>query len=153
MSPDPDDWFIRSVLIAVRQLDRSVDFYREIMNLKELAWDGEVAILGLGPPGTSVLILREATSHAIRHGQQALGLRVVCFNLGTRAQLDQVEERLRASGAFLARQTVSDDEAFDIVRGQDPDGLPIVFLSHEGIESLNEDHYRHVAMNMYGLDI
>ena len=153
MSPNASDWFIRSVLIAVRELDRSVEFYRDIMNLEELAREGEVAILGVDSPDTSALILREAAGHATRHGQQALGARVVCFNLASRAELDHVEERLRSLGAFLARQRLDEEDPLEIVRGHDPDGLPLVFLTYDGLASLGQDHYRHVVMNMYGLDV
>jgi catechol 2,3-dioxygenase-like lactoylglutathione lyase family enzyme len=145
-------WFIRSVLIAVRDLDRSVEFYRDVMNLEELTREGEIAILGMDTPETSALILREAERHAIRHGQQALGARVVSFNLATKADLDHVEERLRAFGTLLTRQLVG-GEQIEIVRGHDPDGLPLVFLTFDGFDVLPKDHYRHVAMNMYGLDI
>jgi catechol 2,3-dioxygenase-like lactoylglutathione lyase family enzyme len=153
MCPSESDWWIRSVLIAVRDLDSSVEFYRDVMNLEELRRDGEVAILGRNPSESSVLILREAVGHATRHGQQALGPRVVCLNLASRVELDRVEARLRDRGALVRRQRLPEEPPFEIVRGHDPDGLPLLFLTYEGFDQLPADHYGQVAMNMYSLDL
>jgi catechol 2,3-dioxygenase-like lactoylglutathione lyase family enzyme len=155
MSPSTADWWVRSVLIAVRHLQTSVDFYRDIMNLDELARDEQVAILGTHSTENSALILREAVAHATRHGQQALGLRALCINLGARAELDRVEERLRDRGALIRRQLLPEGKKppFEIVRGHDPDDLPLVFVSYEGLSLLPEEHYGSVALNMYGLDV
>ena len=153
MSRNEADWYIRSVLIAVRSLDRSIAFYRDVMSLELLARSGEVAILGEGTPRSGALILREVAGTATRHGQQALGARAVCFNLDTQAALDRVEERLGALGGSPTRRGLSEDDPLELVHGRDPDGFPIVFLSFEGFESLDAHHYRNVVMNMYGLDV
>ena len=155
MSTSTSDSWVRSVLIAVRDLDSSVEFYRDVMSLEELARDEQVAILGRNSRGTSALILREAVGHATRHGQQALGLRVMSFDLASKDELDHVEDRLRDRGALVARQRLPEGEEppFEIVRGHDPDGLPLVFLTYEGLDLLPADHYRHMAMNMYALDV
>jgi hypothetical protein len=38
-------WTIRSTLVAVADLDRSVDFYRELGPFDEIAREGEVSVL------------------------------------------------------------------------------------------------------------
>lgn len=146
-------WSLRSVLISVRDLQRSIDFSGDLVGLREVAREGEVVVL-CNPPDTSfALMLRQAGRLATRHGQQALGARALSFEVGSMEELDRVEERLQASGMFRARRPLDADESFPLVLGHDPDGLPLVFLTYEGAGSLTALHYRHVAAIMYTLDM
>jgi hypothetical protein len=87
-----DTWFIRSALIAVTDLNRSVAFYREVGPFEEIAREDAVAVLGDSSPGSIVLILRESrTTHNIRHGPQSLGLRSITFNVGSLSELDRID--------------------------------------------------------------
>lgn len=152
--PDADApaWSIRSVLVSVRDLDRSVAFYEEVMALREVVREGEVACLEHDDAGRVAIILREVRGQGTRHGQQSLGARAVCLDVGSTAALDEVEARLRAADAFDVRRPVDPAEPFEIVHGHDPDGLPLVFLTYSGA-ALSADHYRFGALSMYGLDV
>jgi catechol 2,3-dioxygenase-like lactoylglutathione lyase family enzyme len=145
-------WAVRSTLIAVADLDRSVAFYRELGPFDEIAREDLVAILGAVSPPSLALILREVegTLH-VRHGQQSLGLRSITFNVGSSGELDRIESVLRDRNLFTARQQVADG-ASELVRGRDPDNLPLVFVCYTGNGISAPDYYREVAHLVYSLD-
>jgi catechol-2,3-dioxygenase len=147
---DADPWTIRTALIAVGDLERSVAFYEEVGAFEQIAREDAVAVLGNGSPRTAILVLREARStHHIRHGQQSLGLRSMTFNVGSKAELDRVESALRDRDLLTSRQSMADGAA-ELVSGRDPDNQPLVFLYY-ALE-LGPDYYRAVARMVYSLD-
>src|ERR1700693_2686436 len=102
-------WVIRSTLLAVADLDRSVAFYRELGPFDEIAREDAVAVLGHVSPASILLILRESRgSHHVRHGQQSLGLRSVTFNVGSLGELDRIESVLRSRNLFTSRRPVAE---------------------------------------------
>lgn len=144
---------MRSVLIAVSDLDRSTAFYQEVTGCGVVLREDQVAILGSGMAAGLFLILRETSRGATRHGQQALGARGLTLDVGSAAELDRVEDRLRAHDLFRHRRPISPDEDFELVLGHDPDGLPLVFVAVGAVDSLSPEHYRHAASLMYSLDM
>ncbi len=154
MATDPvaQPWTIRSALVAVADLDRSVAFYRELGPFDEIAREDAVAVIGDASPPSIVLILREARSmHRVRHGPQSLGIRSITFNVHSLGELDRIESVLRGRDLFTHRQSVADGAA-ELLRGRDPDNLPLVFVCYIKVEGLGADYYRTVANLVYSLD-
>jgi hypothetical protein len=145
-------WTIRSTLIAVTELDRAVGFYRELGTFEVIVREDTVAVLGSLSPESIVLILREAESmHTVRHGQQSLGLRSINFNVGSLGELDRIESVLRSRDLFTSRQDVADG-ASQLIRGRDPDNLPISFVCYAEGEPKGPDYYRTVINLAFTLD-
>ena len=145
-------WAIRSTLLAVTDLDRSVAFFREVGPFDELARMDAVAVIGKASAASILLILRETRStHHIRHGQQSLGLRSITFNVGSLSELDRIESVLRDHNLFTSRQTIADD-ACEIVRGRDPDNQPLVFAHYAEDKTLGSDYFQAVSNLVYSLD-
>jgi hypothetical protein len=153
MPSDPvvQPWAIRSTLVAVADLDRSVAFYGEIGPFEEIAREDAVAILGGVSPASIVLMLREMRSiHHTRHGQQSLGLRSITFHIGSLGELDRIESVLRERDLFTARHQIAG--ASELVRGRDPDNLPLVFVCYADDGPLGPDYYQALAGLVYSLD-
>ena len=153
MPSDPvaQPWAIRSTLVAVADLDRSVAFYGEIGPFEEIAREDAVAILGGVSPASIVLMLREMRSiHHTRHGQQSLGLRSITFHIGSLGELDRIESVLRERDLFTSRQQIAG--ASELVRGRDPDNLPLVFVCYADDGPLGPDYYQALAGLVYSLD-
>lgn len=146
-------WWMRSTLIAVRDLARSSAFYQDVTGLPELLREDQVAVLGEGTPGSFALLLRQANRGAIRHGQQALGVRALCLQVGTTAELDRVEERLGSYGLMQERRTLIERDGSEIVRGHDPDGQPLIFAAVRSDLAYSTDDYRLIARLMYAVDM
>jgi hypothetical protein len=146
-------WAIRSTLLAVADLDRSVVFYQELGPFDEIAREDAVAVLGDVSPTSILLILRDTRSaHNARHGQQSLGLRAITFNVGSLGELDRIESVLRGHDRFTSRQPIAGG-ASELLRGRDPDNLPLVFVCFSPDEPFGPDYFGAIAHMVYSLDV
>ncbi len=144
-------WAIRSTLIAVAELDRSVAFYGDLGPFDVITREDRIAVLGDTSPTAAVLVLRETRSaFQTRHGQQSLGLRLMTFNVGSLAELDRIEPILRSADRFTDRQPI-DNGASEIIRGRDPDNLPLVFV-HYDAETVGPEYYGSIINLFYSMD-
>ncbi len=146
-------WSIRSALVSVRDLDRSSAFYCDVVGVKEVLREDQVVVLERKGPATTALFLRQAYRNASHPPQQSLGVRALSFDVGSAAELDRVEERLRALDAFRDRGRFDETEQFEFVRGYDPDRLALIFVADETGSGLSEEHYRAALLVMYTLDL
>jgi hypothetical protein len=145
-------WAIRSTLVAVSDLDRSVAFYQELGPFDVIAREQAVAVLGKVSPAAIGVILRQTERvDEGRQGQQSLGLRSEIFNLGSLAELDRIESYLRSRDLFTTRRN-SADNASDFVIGRDPDNLPLVFVYYAH-DTLGPDYYRKIIDLVYSIDV
>jgi predicted lactoylglutathione lyase len=145
-------WAIRSTLIAVSDLNRSIAFYQELGPFDVIAREQAVAVLGRVSPTSIGVMLRE-TEHIDegRQGQQSLGLRSEIFNLGSSSELNRIESYLRGRNLFTARRN-SADNVSDFIIGRDPDNLPLVFVYYAE-EVLGTDYYRNMLDLVYSVDV
>ncbi len=147
----PQPWAIRSTLVAVTDLDRSIAFYGELGPFEEIAREDAVAVLGDASPTSIGLILRENRgSHQVRHGPQSLGLRSITFNVGSLGELDRIESLLRSRGLFTARRQIPEGPA-ELISGRDPDNLPLAFVCYTE-DKIGPDYWQTVANIIYSLD-
>jgi catechol 2,3-dioxygenase-like lactoylglutathione lyase family enzyme len=149
---DGPAWSIRSVLISVKDLDRSSTFYQDVMNLQEAHREDQLVVLTRSLPGSMLLYLRRAYRAAVHQGQQALGVRALSCDVGSFAELDRVEQRLRALGAFVSREIIEGPERFEAVRGLDPDRLPLALVAQQPGRSLTAADNEKVWTRLYGVD-
>jgi hypothetical protein len=148
-----EPWALRSALITVTELDRSFAFYREIGPFEEIVRDDTVAVLGQPPRGSMFIILRQVQSrHAVRHGQDSLGVRSLTFNVKAIGELDRIESLLREHGAFTRRWTMADGAA-ELMTGRDPDNLPLAFGSYDESRLVGTEYYGAVAGFVHSLDV
>jgi catechol 2,3-dioxygenase-like lactoylglutathione lyase family enzyme len=148
---DGDGWFLRSVLITVSDLDRSVKFYKDVCELGEIVDDPDCAVLGAQTIGSPTLALRPAQGRGLRGGQQTLGVRACAFFVGSDAELDRIEERLKALSLFQDRQRRGKDGRISMVRGHDPDRLPLAFMNYP--LPLADEEQRDLLPLLYGWDL
>jgi catechol-2,3-dioxygenase len=145
-------WAIRSTLVAVTDLDRSVDFYQKLGPFDELIRENGVAVLGGKTTESVVLILRETQGmQSTRHGQQSLGLRSITFKVGSLSELDRIESVLRDQGHFTTRRNIADGSS-ELLLGRDPDNLPLAFVCYAENEQIGHDYYHAVANLVWSLD-
>ena len=144
-------WAIRSTLIAVTNLDRSIAFYRDIGPFDEVVRDNAIAVLGDPAPQSITLVLREARGIHPAHGQQTLGVRSMTFKFDDPAELDRVESVLREHDRFIWRRPLADGVSH-VIFGHDPDNLPLLFVYYPR-EAVDADYYRVIADLFYAVDI
>jgi catechol 2,3-dioxygenase-like lactoylglutathione lyase family enzyme len=140
-------------LISVKDLDRSSAFYQDVMNIEEVYRGDQLAVVTSSVPGSVLLYLRLAYRNAVHQGQQALGVRALSCDVGSFAELDRVEERLRALGAFRDRQIIDGSERFEAVRGLDPDRLPLALVAQQPGRTMTSSDYEEVWTLLYSMDV
>jgi len=150
---DGPAWSIRSVVISVRDLERSSTFYQDVLNMQEVHRRDQLAVLASSVPGSMLLYLRRAYRNAVHQGQQALGVRALSCDVGSFAELDRVEQRLQALGGFVDRQIIDGAERFEAVRGLDPDRLPLALVAQQPGRTMTSADYEEVWTRLYSMDV
>ena len=144
-------WSLRSTLIAVADLERSIEFYGELGPFRVMAREDAVAVVGDVTTTSPVLALRETRGrHQARHGPQSLGVRSITFNVGSTEEIDRIESFLRSRDLFTDRRQVRDG-ASDLLRGRDPDNMPLLFV-HYAADTIGSDYYEEAIGLFYTLD-
>jgi len=116
----------QSVLMNVEDLDRSVDFYREVLGFTPLSKKDQLAaVYAPHSDRTQVIVFRSVSSAAARRvGAGHVGIRAVVIEVDTLDELERIAAALDKRGCLLARH--GDDENWTAVFGNDPDQIAIV---------------------------
>jgi catechol 2,3-dioxygenase-like lactoylglutathione lyase family enzyme len=114
-----------SVVMFVQNLDRSVNFYREVLAL-EISDHSPTAALLTASDG-SQLILRAMGSGAV-HALGGVGVQYVIWTAADDAELDRCERVLKELSAHRETRAAGPVRA---VEGRDPDDI-VVMIIHPG---------------------
>jgi catechol-2,3-dioxygenase len=108
------------VVIYVRDLDRSVSFYRDLLELEVIDSSPTAALLAVRDG--SHLVLR-ATGGSSPRPLGAIGLQYVTWMMPSQADLDRAETLLKNRSAYVETRTIGSTTS---VEGHDPDDLTVV---------------------------
>jgi catechol-2,3-dioxygenase len=108
------------VVIYVRELGRSVSFYRELLQLEVIDSSATAALLA-DREGCHV-VLRE-TGPTSPRPLGAIGLQYATWMMPSRADLDRAETLLKNRSAYVETRTIGGSTS---VEGHDPDDLTIL---------------------------
>lgn len=109
-----------SVVMFVRDLDRSVSFYAEVLALKVTDRSPTAALLISG--AGSQLVLR-AMGHPANRALGNVGVQYVVWTAASKADLDRCEQALKSRSAHRQRRAA---ESVEMVEGRDPDNMVVV---------------------------
>lgn len=113
-----------AAVLFVSNLDRSVSFYTEVLELPVV--DRSPTAVLLGDDGGPQLVLRAFGANA-SHALGSLGVQYLVWQTDSRAYLDSRTELLRKLSAYKQTYTVDDDAA---VEARDPDDLVLMLAYH-----------------------
>jgi catechol-2,3-dioxygenase len=113
---------LSGAIMFVRNLDRSVTFYRELLGL-QVADSSPTAALLLNDDG-SQLVLRAFGQNAT-HALGSIGPQYLTWTAASKDDLDRLAGILRQHSAY--RETRSDGE-ITVVEGRDPDDLTVMLV-------------------------
>ena len=113
---------LSGAIMFVRNLDRSVTFYRELLGL-QVADRSPTAALLLNEDG-SQLVLRSFGQNAT-HALGSIGPQYLTWTTASKDELDQLAETLRRHSAY--RETRTDGE-ITVVEGRDPDDVTVMLV-------------------------
>jgi catechol-2,3-dioxygenase len=109
-----------AAVVFVRNLDRSVGFYSEVLGLVVVDQTPTAALLGRD--GGPQLVLRAAGENA-PHPLGSVGVQYLVWLTDSRAELDSRAEVLRKRSAYRETYAVGDDVT---VEARDPDDLVLM---------------------------
>ncbi len=113
---------LRAAVVFVRNLDTSVPFYRELLDL-EIVDSSPTAALLASADG-SQLALRAFGDNASR-SLGSIGVQYLIWSTASRADLDRRAEILRRHSAYRETRT---DQDVAVIEGRDPDDLSIMIV-------------------------
>ena len=144
------DWSVRSLLILVSDLDRSAQFYTDVLGLQQAFGIADAALLAVDETEIPMLVLRQVKGPGLGTGQESLRVRAGFFHIGSSTETDRVEGRLKAFSAFQDRLQIG-EHGRDVIRGHDPDRLPLQFSNLE--PPMDAAEYRTMMSYIYGADL
>ncbi len=121
---------LSAAVVFVRNLEKSVNFYRELLGL-DVADRSTTAALLTSADG-SQLVLRQFGSNA-PHPLGSIGVQYLMWSASSKEDLDRRAEILRRNSAY--RETRKDDDV-TVVEGRDPDDVPVMILYGGGDQAL-----------------
>jgi catechol-2,3-dioxygenase len=113
---------LSAAVVFVRNLDKSVSFYRELLGLDVVDRSTTAALLATADG--SQLVLREF-GHNAPHPLGSIGVQYLTWGVASRDDLERRAEILRRNSAY--RETRTDQGAI-VVEGRDPDDVPVMLL-------------------------
>jgi catechol 2,3-dioxygenase-like lactoylglutathione lyase family enzyme len=114
-----------SVVIFVHELDRSVDFYTQVLGLDVADRDATAALLVTA--SGSQLILRAMGGNA-PHPLGAIGVQYIVWTAASADDLKRIEQVLRDRHAFTE---IRSGEGVTALEGRDPDDM-VVMVTYPG---------------------
>ena len=124
------------VLISVRNLERSKDFYTRILGFTVLEQDPKHGglFLSIGGLGNTLDLFESANPDAAAPSESQLGVRHTAFAVGTEQDLEEAYHALEAAGVAILRAL--DHGSQKSIYFHDPDGnlLEIVWERPDALE-------------------
>jgi catechol 2,3-dioxygenase-like lactoylglutathione lyase family enzyme len=138
----------QGVVMNVSDLNRSIDFYREVLDFRLLTQKEQLAVVSApGSDRTQVIVLRELGGGAVG-GARHIGLRAFVLEVDSAEQGERIASELDSRKLHVSRRNHTDWIA---VVGRDPDGVAVVVAWHPGGGRLSEDGWRTLDDFLYGI--
>jgi catechol 2,3-dioxygenase-like lactoylglutathione lyase family enzyme len=129
-----------SVIMFVHDLDRSVEFYSDVLALE--ATDRSPTAALLSSPGGAGLILR-AIGQAAPHPLGSIGVQYVVWTAAGEEDLARCERALAGRGAHHGTRS---NDGLTVVEGRDPDDM-VLMVTYPGPDQLP---LRKLPVRIYG---
>lgn len=111
---------LASAVMFVADLDRSVEFYCELLGLDVTVRSEDVALLV--NPGGYQLYLRSMGKRT-QHPLGAIGIQYLVWSAESEDDLERCERVLKAESPQVTRTS---EDGFTMIEGRGPDGVPVV---------------------------
>jgi catechol 2,3-dioxygenase-like lactoylglutathione lyase family enzyme len=138
----------QGVVMNVADLDRSIDFYREVLDFTLVSRKEQLA--ALGAPGTDraqIIVLRVLGRSPLAGGGH-IGLRAFMLEVEAADELERIATDLEARNALVTRR---EHQEWTALIGRDPDRAAVVVVWHPGERATIEDSWKTLDDLLYGI--
>jgi catechol 2,3-dioxygenase-like lactoylglutathione lyase family enzyme len=140
----------QSVVMNVSDLDRSIDFYRDVFGFTLLSRrDQLAAIRAPGSEQPQVIVLRAFGTSGRAGGARHVGIRALVLEVESLTELEEIGRALEQRQSLGRRMT--DDATWKAVVGYDPDRITVVAGSALGAEPISHESWAALHESLYGL--
>ena len=140
--------YFQGVVMNVADLNRSIDFYREVLGFGVLSQEDQLAVVNApGNDHPQVIVLR-AFGSSPKGGARHIGLRAFILEADSIDQLERIERELDSRKLLVSRRDHSDWIA---VVARDPDGVAVVVAAEPRGERLTDDGWKTLDDFVYGI--
>jgi catechol 2,3-dioxygenase len=138
----------QGVVMNVGDLNRSIDFYREVLGFTLLSQKEQLAAVSApGNDQPQVIVLRALGSSPLG-GARHIGLRAFILEVESADQLEQIAGDLDSRRLLSGRR---DHGEWSAVVGRDPDGVGVVVACHPGGGRISRDGWKTLDDFLYGI--
>jgi catechol 2,3-dioxygenase-like lactoylglutathione lyase family enzyme len=137
----------QGVVMNVADLDRSIDFYRDVLGFTLLSREEQLAAVSASPSDRTQVIVLRVIGRGPVEGAGHIGLQAFVLEVETADQLDRIANELDSRRLLTSRRAKREWTA---VVGRDPDGVSIV-VTWIGEEHTGEDRWRVLDDFLYGI--
>jgi catechol 2,3-dioxygenase len=138
----------QGVVINVADLNRSIDFYRELLGFTVLSQEEQLAALSApGSERAQVIVLR-ALGSSPAGGARHVGLRAFVLEVESADELERIANDLGSRGFLVSRR---DHAEWSAVVGRDPDGVAVVVARDPDGGRITGDSWRTLDDFLYGV--
>jgi catechol 2,3-dioxygenase len=138
----------QGVVMNVGDLDRSMDFYREVLGFTVVSREEELAALSApGEDRTEVIILR-AIGSSPAAGARHIGLRGFLLEVESSDQLETIARNLDSRKLLVSRR---DHPKWMAVVGHDPDWVAVVVVCHPHGGRIPAESWKSLDDFLYGI--
>ncbi len=140
----------QSVVMNVSNLDRSIEFYRDVFGFTVLSRRDELAaVSAAGSERPQVIVLRAFGTSGRGAGARHIGIRTLVLEVDSVTELEQIEQALDRRGSLFRRLT--DNVTWKAVVGYDPDRITVVAGSALGAGPITLDAWAALDESLYGV--
>jgi catechol 2,3-dioxygenase len=138
----------QGVVMNVADLNRSIDFYREVLGFTLLSQKEQLAaVTAPGSDRTQVIVFRAFGSGPVG-GARHIGLRAFVLEVESADRLERIASELDSRRLLNSRR---DHSEWTAVVGRDPDGVAVVVTCHPAGGRIPEDSWRTLDDFLYGI--
>ena len=138
----------QGVVMNVADLNRSIDFYREVLGFTVLSQEEQLAAVSApGNDQPQVIVLRALGSSPVG-GARHIGLRAFILEADSIDQLERIGRELDSRKLLVSRR---DHSEWSAVVARDPDGVAVVVAADPRGKRLTDDGWKTLDDFVYGI--
>jgi catechol-2,3-dioxygenase len=136
----------QGVVVNVADLERSIEFYSEVLGFTLLSEKEQLAVVSAPGGGPAQVIVLRAFGRGPIEGARHIGLRAFVLEVESADLLEKIASDLDSRNLLVSRRHKSEWTA---VVGRDPDHVAVVVAWAEG--GITQDSWRSLDDLLYGI--